>query len=152
MKLSIIPIDNAVCKDGMCYTNITLDGTPSNIHALQWQDTQGWIEYNDGNINENISVLPNWAENALAAWEVAAAPKPRIPYTAEENKIVARSRLEATDWTTIPDVGNPQVSNPYLGNQAEFVAYRNIIRQYAINPIDGDIDFPIAPTPKWVTV
>lgn len=152
MKLSIIPIDNAVCKDGVCYISVSLNDTPSNVHALQWKDTQGWIEYNDGKINESISTLPSWAENALTAWQKLAEPKPHVPYTAEENKTVARSRLEATDWTTIPDVGNPQVSNPYLGNQAEFVAYRNIIRQYAINPIDGDIDFPVAPTPQWMSV
>jgi hypothetical protein len=152
MKLSIVPVDKTVCKDGVCYINVVWEGTPDNVHALQWQDTQGWIEYTDGTINENITVLPDWAQNALAVWEEAAAPKPHVPYTAEENKIIARSRLEVTDWTTIPDVGDPTKSNPYLANQAEFVTYRNTIRQIAINPIDGDIDFPDAPNAQWASV
>lgn len=59
----------------------------------------------------------------------------------------ASELLYKTDWTTIPDVANPE-NNPYLMNQAEFIAYRNIVRGYAVNPV-ANPDFPTAPTEQW---
>lgn len=78
-------------------------------------------------------------------------PAPYVP-TAEENKATATSLLQATDWTTIADVGNPQMSNPYLSNQSEFIAYRNAVRQYAVYPAEGNINWPVLPTEEWVKV
>jgi len=78
-------------------------------------------------------------------------PEP-IPPTAEENKQTAMTRLQNTDWTTIPDVGDPTKSNPYLSNVQEFVVYRNAVRQYAINPVAGFIQWPTKPTEVWTTV
>lgn len=152
MKLSIIPIDKTVCEDGICYANLTWDGTPINIHALQWQDISGWVEFNDGTPNEDITVLPNWAINAMSAWQIAydEANKPPSPPTAEENKQTASYKLQTSDWTTIADVGNPQFSNPYLSNQSEFVSYRNAIRQIAVYPVAGNIDWAIEPKAVWI--
>ena len=62
-------------------------------------------------------------------------------------KQTASELLYKTDWTTIPDVANPE-NNPYLTNQAEFIAYRNIVRGYAVNPV-ANPDFPTAPTEQW---
>lgn len=76
---------------------------------------------------------------------------PTVP-TATENKITAVSLLQATDWTTIPDVADPTESNPYLANQAEFINYRNAVRQYAIYPVAGDINWPAVPQEVWQTV
>ena len=45
MELTIIPIDKAVYIDGLCYMGLSWEGTPETVHALQWQDTEGWIEY-----------------------------------------------------------------------------------------------------------
>jgi len=78
-------------------------------------------------------------------------PPPYVP-TAQDNKITATGLLQATDWTTIADVGNPAMSNPYLANQAEFIAYRNSVRQYAVYPVDGNITWPTVPTENWVKV
>ena len=70
-----------------------------------------------------------------------------------DNKLKAQCKqkaselLYATDWTTIPDVINTS-NNPYLTNQAEFIAYRNTIRGYAINPITNPT-FPTVPQSKW---
>ena len=79
---------------------------------------------------------------------------PPQPYvlTAEENKQTAMNLLQATDWTTIPDVGDPKKSNPYLANVNEFVAYRNAVRQYAINPVAGNIDWAVKPAENWQSV
>jgi hypothetical protein len=72
--------------------------------------------------------------------------------TADENKATAVALLQATDWTTIADVGNPQMSNPYLANQAEFIAYRNTIRQIAIYPVAGDLVWATVPQEVWQAV
>lgn len=56
--------------------------------------------------------------------------------------------LQATDWTTIPDVANPSASNPYLMNQGAFIAWRSQVRALAVNPIANPI-FPTQPTEQW---
>lgn len=63
-------------------------------------------------------------------------------------KVQAVSILQATDWTSIGDVGNPQMSNPYLVNQAAFISYRSQIRALAVNPV-ADPVWPTAPTEQW---
>ena len=72
---------------------------------------------------------------------------PPVP-TAEQNKATASSLLTATDWTTIADVASP-INSPYLTNQAEFIAYRNIIRKIAVNPVEGNLVWAVVPTEVW---
>lgn len=60
----------------------------------------------------------------------------------------ATQLLYETDWTTIPDVANPQVSNPYLMNQAEFATYRSALRQLAVYPV-ADPVWPVKPAEQW---
>jgi hypothetical protein len=152
MKLTIIPIDGTVCEDDVCYSGLQWQGTPANIHALQWFDVSGWIEFNDGAQNENITELPSWTNNAMDAWTVANTPVPPVPPTADQNKSYAITLLYKTDWTTIPDVSDSTKSNPYLSNNNEFVDYRVKIREIAINPVAGNVDWPTPPKAIWVTV
>ena len=63
-------------------------------------------------------------------------------------KATAQQLLQATDWTSISDVGDPAKSNPYLVNQAEFIAYRSTVRNYAVNPVEFP-DWPTLPTEQW---
>jgi hypothetical protein len=68
---------------------------------------------------------------------------------AKENcKSQATTILTNTDWTSIGDVGDPAKSNPYLVNQAEFIAYRSTIRNYAVNPVVDPV-WPTPPTEQW---
>lgn len=155
MKLTIIPIDGSVGEDGKFYLELNLSscGIPSDVHALQWEDTAGWIEYNSPLIaNEPITELPAWANACMAKWTEANTPVPPAPPTTEQNKQTAVSKLQATDWATIPDVADPAKSNPYLSNAQDFVTYRNAIRQYAINPIAGNINWPSVPQEIWATI
>lgn len=69
--------------------------------------------------------------------------------TADENKQTAVSLLQQTDWTTIADVGNPQLANPYLANQAAFISWRSQVRAIAVNPIGGNLDWPDLPDEVW---
>jgi hypothetical protein len=78
-----------------------------------------------------------------------------VPTPAEiqsANKSKASNLLFDTDWTTIPDVANSSLSNPYLSNVAEFVAYRNQVRGIAVNPPTTPATFPVKPEAKWTTV
>lgn len=149
MKLTIIPSDNNVVIDGVSKLPLYWEGTPSDVHALQWDDVAGEIEYKNPTRNEPITELPGWANNAVASWEVGVIPPPVPPATAEQNKQKASALLYETDWTTIPDVSNPQISNPYLVNVDEFIAYRNTVRGIALNPPAGDIIFPVKPQAVW---
>ena len=75
-------------------------------------------------------------------------PPPYVP-TAEDNKATAINLLQQTDWATIADVANANISNPYLTNQQAFYDFRNQVRPIAINPVAGNIDFPTIPTAIW---
>jgi len=156
MNRTIIPVDGSVGEDGKFYDNLNLKSCdiPSNVHALQWDGVAGWIEFNTPIPNEEITALPSWANCCMAKWDVAdnpPVPDP-VPPTAEQNKQTAVNKLKATDWTTIPDVADPAKSNPYLANAQDFVTYRNAVRQYAIYPVAGDINWPNLPQEVWTTV
>jgi len=74
-----------------------------------------------------------------------------VPYvpTAQDNKRQAVQLLQQTDWTTIADIADPALSNPYLTNQAEFFAWRSSIRAIAVNPTAGNLDWPVKPQEQW---
>ena len=95
------------------------------------------------------------ADDVTTEWTyvdgVFVTPVVPVP-TASENKATASSLLTATDWTTIADVSNPQTANPYLANQAEFIAYRNAVRNIAVYPVEGNLTWPTVPTENWVKV
>jgi len=57
----------------------------------------------------------------------------------------AQALLSSTDWTTIPSVADPAQSNPYLTNQAEFIAWRSQVRAIAVTPTYTSV---IPPQPK----
>jgi len=72
MKVSIIVADKAVYIDGQFVSTPDLSGAPSDVHALQWDGTKGWIEFvTDADFNkpanEVIDVLPQWAADASIA-------------------------------------------------------------------------------------
>ena len=153
MLLTIIPVDGNVKKDEVGYIELDLSSCaiPSNIRALQWKETSGWIEFWDQQ-NEDITSLPSWVDCCLAVWTVANTPVPPSPPTAEQNKQTAVLALQQTDWTQIPSVSDPALSNPYLANKNAFDIYRNAVRQYAINPVAGDINWPTIPQEVWTTI
>lgn len=74
-----------------------------------------------------------------------------VPYvpTSYDNKQKATFLLQQTDWTTISDVADPALSNPYLMNQADFFTYRSALRQIAVYPTEGEIIFPTKPQEQW---
>jgi hypothetical protein len=79
-------------------------------------------------------------------WEVKPLPDKEIK---TNNKNQAVQLLQQTDWTTIPDVANPEVSNPYLVNVADFVEYRNHIRHIAVYPPAEQVSWPLPVVEVW---
>lgn len=109
---------------------------PSNGAVCGW-DVRTQQEQIDEAIANGFTLVPVWP----------------LPPTGQEALDICKSEasnlLYATDWTTIPDVADPQ-NTPYLTNQAEFIAYRNIIRGYAVNPVENP-NFPQVPSAIWST-
>jgi hypothetical protein len=78
MKLTIIPSDGAVYKDGVSYSGLDLSVVPTNIHALQWYETEGEVEFINNSDrtkpqNELIAELPAWANACVTKWNEAKA-------------------------------------------------------------------------------
>jgi hypothetical protein len=75
-------------------------------------------------------------------------PTPTPEELIAQCKATATAILQSTDWTSISDVGDPTKANPYLVNQADFIAYRSTVRGYAVNPVVDPV-FPTSPTEQW---
>jgi hypothetical protein len=101
------------------------------------------------NVNEYSTLvwysedIPEPSED-LINQEIASlnANQPLVDCKNEASKL-----LYETDWTTIPDITNT-ANDPYLTNQADFIAYRNAVRKLAVNPV-ADPVFPPVPTAQW---
>ena len=109
--LTIVPIDNAISKGGVGFGGLNLSSCniPSNISALQWDGTKGWIEFDTPIPNEPITELPAWATAAEALWqaaknardaEEAATTEPIQPF----DHMVDRDTELTTKLEPVPDV------------------------------------------------
>ena len=78
-------------------------------------------------------------------------PNPEIIVnpTALDNKNRARQLLLESDWVTLIDVTDT-TTFPYLANQEEYLTYRAALRVIVVNPVAGDMIFPVKPTSVWV--
>lgn len=79
--------------------------------------------------------------------ELVSTPAPTP--TAEDNKALALLKLEKSAWSEDPAIADPAVSNPYLTNQAEFLAYQSTLREIVANPVAGFDVCPVKPSEVW---
>lgn len=77
MRVTIVPDDGFVSKDGVGYSGVTFS-IDSSIHAVQWYGTYGEVEFKvvvDGvNITkQQNSIITDFSmfQNALDCWESA---------------------------------------------------------------------------------
>ena len=61
MLLTIVKPDNLTLIDQYPQNFDLLNYVPGNLHALQWKNNKGHIEYTNLH-NEEISELPDWAD------------------------------------------------------------------------------------------
>ena len=127
------------------------------------ESTKGFYnhEINGGNIPSDAISIPDeyhsFLLNGQSVGKVISVVDGAVvltdppPPLSEQNQLIASGLLYDTDWTTIADVANP-INDPYLGNQAAFISYRNEIRKIAVNPPAGDIVWATQPTPEWIYV
>jgi len=117
------------------YVQILILNYPGAEWILTGTDYSGldWLDQSPKPTQEELDAL--WPATQEAA-------------SKESCKKKAQELLYATDWTTIADVADPQVSNPYLMNQSEFAAYRSTVRGYAVNPVVDPV-WPTVPTEQW---
>lgn len=111
---------------------------------------------------DHITQAIEWSNPVLTdgawiqQWAVVDLDPEQIAYNEDQakanNKAQAESLLSETDWTATVDINDPQYSNPYLGNQPEFLAYRSSVRQIAVNPPVTVATWPTKPEEVWVDV
>lgn len=56
-------------------------------------------------------------------------------------KSKSKDLISKSDWSVLPDVK--------IFNKTEFENYRNILRNFIINPVENP-EFPIEPEPIWI--
>lgn len=72
MKITIIADDGFVSQDGVGYTGLALN-LDANIHAVQWYDTYGEIEYKPVFDGVAVSKAPNKLITDMTAFDTAMA-------------------------------------------------------------------------------
>jgi hypothetical protein len=107
----------------------------------EYAQSQGWVELTGG-----AGVGWTYVDGQFIA---PVTPPPTPAEIQADNKSQATALLQQTDWTTIPDVADPALSDPYLTNAAEFAAYRSNVRKIAVNPPTTLAVFPPVPEEVW---
>jgi hypothetical protein len=105
MKLTIIREDGAVYKDGISYAGLNLLSVPNNVHALQWYETEGEIEFiaNPDRTkpqNEIITELPAWANACVDNWNEAKIAEEAAILAAEQAAAAAEALKVANQSVT----------------------------------------------------
>ena len=140
MKLTIVPEDRLICIGGTFCADIQQDLSwiPSNVHAVQWHDSSGEIEYNDGTPNEIISDLGIYAQAQTdfsnEIQRIAAAREAARDYW-QELRDQRNQLLAETDYLALVD----------LTLSADMRTYRQALRDLPANT--SDPANPVWPTP-----
>lgn len=138
MRLTIIPSDKYISIDNQPLLSIQQDLSwiPSNIHAVQWYDTHGEIEYTDGSPNTHINELGIYEQAIIdhnnevqRLIDEKYENQLKIDYW-ENLRKQRNSQLQKCDWTQIED--SPLTQEEKLSWQN----YRQALRDLPANTID----------------
>ena len=124
MRLTIIPNDKVVIKDGLAFHGLNF--TLANIRAIQWYGNKGEVEYLDGSPNAVIDDITPYqsivdiynAEKAKLEAEKIEAAK----LTWDKIRGVRDTDLQDSDWTQLLDAPID------AAKQAEWATYRQGLR------------------------
>ena len=105
--LTIIKDDKFVAIDNEGYFLDAVD-LPSNVHAIQWDGSAGWIEYNDGTANKTIDSISAYSDitddHATKKTAVAAERQAEIDADTTLRATYAWKR-QFDDTTRYADIG-----------------------------------------------
>ena len=131
MKLTIVTSDLLVVKDNEPHNVADLSYLDSNIHAIQWDNDKGEIEYKDGTLNKAITDISPYNQ-CLTDWEAAKAQFVKdttlpdidweIAFKAHRTNLLTES-----DWTQVAD--NKLTDE----KKAEWAVYRQALRDMPAN-------------------
>ena len=152
MRITIIPSDKTIGIDGDFLLSIQQDMSwvPENIHAVQWYDTWGEVEYTDDSPNERIEELGIYQQavidfnNELKRIEdEQKAQEEAIEASRdywEELRFLRNQKLTQSDWTQVSDA-------PFTEEQkVSWQSYRQALRDLPENTEDPKNPvWPVAP-------
>jgi hypothetical protein len=155
MRITVIKDDKSIGIDGKFYLEIQQDWSwfPEDIHAFQWYDTWGEIEYTDKRANERVEELGIF-ENAVIMYNVEYEKEENAKIEAENSRDYWEEfreyrffRLRETDWTQALDSPLDEIK------KEEYRIYRQELRDLTENITDpkplvldpNHPDWPIKP-------
>ena len=152
MRITIIPSDKTIGIDGDFLLSIQQDisWVPENIHAVQWYNTWGEVEYTDDSPNERIEELGIYQQavidfnNELKRIEdEQKAQEEAIEASRdywEELRSLRNQKLTQSDWTQVSDA-------PFTEEQKiSWQSYRQALRDLPENTEDPKNPvWPVAP-------
>lgn len=151
MRLTIVPVDKSIILDGKALIRIKQDLSwiPSDIHAVQWYDDCGEVEYNDGKPNEKITSLGIYEQaiidhNNELERRIRELEESRDYW--EELRGIRNHYLFNSDWTQFTD--SPLLDDKKL----EWQLYRQKLRELPEivtdpKPLVLDLNHPDWPVP-----
>ena len=133
MKLTVITPDKVVIKDGEAYPIEDLSYLDANIHAIQWQDTTGEIEYKDATPNLIISDITPY-NKCVTDWEAVKTKELEKNVLSDEEyekwfREIRNTLLLNSDWTQFTD--SPLTD----AKKTEWKTYRQALRDMPLSLI-----------------
>lgn len=122
MRIIIIPDDTLVAVDGDFVNGVDMSSMPEEIHAVQWYDDKGEIEFKDGRPNEvftdfeerfgqfiqlhadrNIDIKSNTPPNTYSDWDEETKEwmvnnDKKLAYDILQQVKLYKTYLNDTDW------------------------------------------------------
>jgi len=152
MRITIIPSDKTIGIDGDFLLSIQQDisWVPENIHAVQWYNTWGEVEYTDDSPNERIEELGIYQQavidfnNELKRIEDEQKAQEEAIEAARdywgELRSLRNQKLTQSDWTQVSDA-------PFTEEQKiSWQSYRQALRDLPENTEDPKNPvWPVAP-------
>lgn len=106
MRITVIRDDGIIGIDGD-FRTVDLSGMPPEVHAVQWRDTAGFVEY-DNAANFPLDDIAQ-VQQYIDMWEAAAPPAPP-ELSPAELKAAAHARINAAYENAVNELtaGYPQ--------------------------------------------
>jgi hypothetical protein len=148
MRLTVVPIDGIVCKNGECFNDIDLSWVPDEVHAVQWYDDHGEVELKTPDPNIPITDLGIYLQ-ASDLWDAKKEEFIQAELNRdywEEFRTIRNYKLLQSDWTQLPDVSLT------VEEKAAWDLYRQQLRALPDNitdpkPLVLDFNHPDWPVP-----